>query len=375
MDIIGCDLHTRYQVVAWVDLETGEIRTRRLEHESEEVRAFYAQWPRGTVVGVEATFPALRFERLLAECGHELWVGDAARIRASQVRQQKTDTRDAEHLLDLLRTDGFPRIWVPSLEERDLRQLLVHRLKLVRARTAVKNQLHALAMSQGVCRKGRLWSVRGRAELESLRLLPWAHRRRQELLGLLDQLQAAIEPLDQAVEQEARRRAEALRLMTHPGVGPVVGLALVLTLGPVQRFPNSRKRVSYLGLNPREHSSGGRQRLGAISKQGNSMMRWLLVEAAQTAARLDPELRRAYQRLKFRRVSGVAKVAIARRLAVRLYWMLRAWTTRSWFACPAARVARWSRRGRDRKSDWAPGLPAPGGEFERRIMVPLSGIE
>jgi transposase len=99
---------------------------------------------------------------------------------------------------------------------------------------------------------------------------------------------------------------------------------MVLTLGPVERFPNSRKLVSYLGLNPREHSSGGHQRLGAISKQGNEMMRWLLVEAGQTAARYDPQLRRAYQRLKMRRVSGVAKVAIARRLAVRLYWMLRA---------------------------------------------------
>jgi transposase len=250
-------------------------------------------------------------------------VGDAARIRASEVRQQKTDRRDAEHLLDLLRTDRFPRLWVPSLAERDLRQLLVHRLKLVRTRTAVKNQLQALAMSQGVCRKRRLWSGRGRAELQSLALLPWASRRRQELLELLERLEGPIAELDRAVEEEAQKREEAVRLMTHPGVGAVVSLAFVLTLGPVERFRNSRKLVSYLGLNPREYSSGGRQRLGAISKQGNSMLRWLLVEAAQTAARFDPELRRAYQRLKFRRVSGVAKVAIARRLAVRLYWMLR----------------------------------------------------
>jgi len=324
MDIIGCDLHTRYQVVAWVDEETGEIVTRRLEHENGEARTFYAQWPRGAVVGMEATFPALWFERLLGECGHELWVGDAARIRASEVRQQKTDTRDAEHLLDLLLTQRFPRIWVPSREERDLRQLLVHRSKLVRTRTAVKNQLHALAISQGVCRKRKLWSARGRAELQSLALLPWASRRREELLQLLDQLEGPIAELDRAVEVEAQKRQEAVRLMTHPGVGAVVALAMVLTLGPVERFRNRRKLVSYLGLNPREHSSGGRQRLGAISKQGNTMMRWLLVEAAQTAARFDPELRRAYQRLKFRRVSGVAKVAIARRLAVRLYWMLRA---------------------------------------------------
>ena len=91
----------------------------------------------------------------------------------------------------------------------------------------------------------------------------------------------------------------------------------------MERFHQSKQAVSYLGLNPSEESSGGRQRLGAISKQGNSMMRHLLGEAAQTVSRFDPELRRTYQRLKFRRGSGVAKVAIARRLAVRLYWKLR----------------------------------------------------
>jgi transposase len=320
---IGCDLHTRYQVVAWVEGETGEIGTRRLEHENGEAQNFYAHWPQGTVVGIEATFPALWFERLLSECGHELWVGDAARIRASEVRQQKTDTRDAELLLDLLLRGRFPRVWVPSQEERDLRQLLVHRMKLVRARTTVKNQLHALAISQGVCRKRKLWSAKGQAELEKLALLPWAARRRQDPLAELDRLDEVVRELDGAVEEAGREREAVALLRTHPGVGTVVALATVLTLGPVERFPNSRKLVSYLGLNPREHSSGGHQRLGAISKQGNSVLRWLLVQAAQTAARYDPELRRTYQRLKNRKASGVAKVAVARRLAVRLFWMLR----------------------------------------------------
>jgi len=324
MNIIGCDLHPRYQVVAWLDFATGEICHRRLEHEKDEVRKFYGSLPRGARIGIEATLPALWFERLVGEWGHELWVGDAAQIRAQVVRQQKTDTRDAEHLLELLRTNRFPRLWVPSAEERDLRQLLVHRMKLVRVRTLVKNQLHALAMSQGVCRKRKLWSAKGRAELESLALLPWASRRRTELLQGLDQLEAASEPLDRAVAEQAQGRPDAVRLMTHPGVGPVVSLVFVLTVGWIGRFPSRRHRVSSLGLNPREHSSGGRQRLGAISKQGSSMLRWLLVEGAQTAAWRDPELRRAYQRLKVRRASGIAKVAMARRLAVRLYWMLRA---------------------------------------------------
>ena len=320
---IGSDIHPRYQKVAWIDEQTGEIRKRRLEHEGREVKEFYAPFPPGTVVGIEATFPAYWFERLMGELGHELWVGDAARIRASEVRYQKTDERDAEDILDLLRTGRFPRIWVPSLEERDLRQLLVHRLKQVRARTQVKNQLHYLAISQGVCRGRKLWSVKGRKELESLVLLPWAARRRRELLESLDRLDEQVRELDRAVEEAGRERWEVALLRTHPGVGMVTALGFTLTLGPVERFPTSRKLVSHGGLNPREDSSGGRQRLGSISKQGNTMMRWLLVEAAQTAARLDPELRRIYQRLKSRRNSGVAKVAVARRLAVRLFWMLR----------------------------------------------------
>jgi transposase len=320
---IGSDYHPRFQKIAMLDQETGELTERRLEHENGEAKRFYASLPKGTLVGIEATGITQWFERLMAECGHELWVGDPAEIRARRVRRQKTDRRDAEHLLELLLTNRFPRVWVPTPEERDARQLLRHRHKLVQMRTAVKNQLHALAMSQGLCRKHRLWSELGRQQLEGLELGPWASRRRQELLKLLDELDPPIAELDRAVQAEALRRPAVRRLMELKGVASVVGLAFVLTLGPVSRFQRSRQVVSYLGLNPREDSSGGHQHLGHISKQGNTMMRWLLVEAGQTAARCDPELSRVYKRLKFRRGANVAKVAIARRLAVRMDWKLR----------------------------------------------------
>jgi transposase len=297
--------------------------TRRLKHEGEDVQAFYAHLPKGVRVGIEATGCTAWFERMLAGLGHELWVGDPAEIRARAVRRQKTDTRDAEHILDLLLANRFPRLWIPTPEERDFRQLLKHREKLVRIRTAVRNQLHYLAMSQGVCRKRKLWSEKGRAQLAALQLGPWASRRRKELLELLDRLEPGIQELDGAVNAEAERRADAVQLMKQKGVGPVTALAFVLTVGPVGRFANSRKLVSYLGLNPSEDSSGGHQRLGHISKQGNSTLRWLLVEAGQSAAQFDDELRRKYQRVKFRRGANVAKVAIARHLAVRLYWTLR----------------------------------------------------
>jgi transposase len=323
MMIIGCDLHTRFQQIAMLDTATGEIVERRLGHESGEARAFYAALPAPARVGIEATGYARWLERLLAEQGHELWIGDASAIRAARVRQQKTDVRDAQHLLRLLVENRFPKIWVSSPAERDVWQLLRHRDKLVRLRTSLRNQLHALAMGEGLCRKKKLWTQRGRQELEALALGVWAGRRRRELLELLDRLNGSIEELDLSVAQQAESSPAAVRLMQQPGVGPVTGLALALAVGPVERFPNSRKLVSYLGLNPKESSSGGKQRLGAISKQGNSLVRWLLVEAAQTASRKDPELRRVYHRLVHRRGRAVAKVALARKLAVRLYWQLR----------------------------------------------------
>jgi transposase len=307
-----------------MDTATGELVERRLEHESGEARAFYARLPKPSRVGMEATGYGQWFERMLGEQGHELWIGHASEIRAGVVRKQKTDARDAAHLLRLLVENRFPRIWIPSPAERDLRQLLRHRYKLVCFRVSVRNQLHGLAMSQGICRKRKLFTAKGREELEKLSLGPWASRRRQELLGLLDQLNPVIEELDRAVQQEAENHADAVRLMTHPGVGPVTALAYVLTLGPVARFQRSKQVVSYLGLNPKERSSGDKQHTYSISKQGNTMMRWLLVEAAQTAVRFDPELLRVYRRLKFNKGASVAKVAIARKLAVKLYWTLRA---------------------------------------------------
>jgi len=323
MMIIGCDFHTRYQEIAWLDLETGETGERRLEHAGEQVREFYGALRGAVGVGIEATGYSQWFERMLHQMGHEVWIGDAAAIRASVVRKQKTDRRDAAQVLELLHTNRFPKIWVPTPEQRDLRQLVLHRVKLVQMRTKVQNQLQAMAMEQGICRKKKLWTVQGRAELERLPLDRWAQRRRQELLQLLDQMNESIRELTGEVERQARQHPDAALLMTHPGVGPNTSLAFVLTIGPVERFARGKKIASYLGLNPSEHSSGGRQRLGSISKQGNATMRWLLVEAGQMAVRGDADLQRVYQRLKFRKGSAVAKVAVARKLAVRLYWMLR----------------------------------------------------
>src|ERR1019366_5811192 len=255
---IGCDYHPSMQQIAWLDTATGEGGERRLEHSGGEAERFYRELKQRGVqvrVGIEATGHTRWFERLLAELGMELWIGNPAKIATQRVRKQKTDRQDAQLLL-------------PSAENRDLRQLLWHRHRLVQMRTRVKNQLHAIALNEGVQRRSRLWSKSGRAQLESFALDRWTARRRHDLLRLLDQLTPQIAELSQAVEQEAERRPEVQPLMAHPGVGPITALAFVLVLGTPERFRCGKQVGSYLGLIPCEDSSAGKQRLGRLSKQG-----------------------------------------------------------------------------------------------------------
>src|SRR5215813_249086 len=325
MIIIGADYHPGFQQIAFVDTETGDCGEQRLEH-CEGAQKFYrelASQGKKVRVGMEASGHARWFERLLEELKNELWMGDAEVIRAKRGRKPKTDREDALHILNLLLTGDFPKIWVPSWENRDLRQLLWHRHRMVQARTRIMNQLQAVALNEGLLCRKKLWRERGRQQLESFRLAPWASRRRHDLLELLDRLNPTITELTLAIEREVEKYPEARRLMTHPGVGPLTALAFVLIIGEVERFQCGKQIASYLGLVPLEDSSGKRRRLGHITKQGSSMLRFLLVEAAHVAVRSLPEWRSHYFHLMMRRGRKIAKVALARKLAVRLYWMWR----------------------------------------------------
>jgi transposase len=323
MMIIGCDFHPSWQQVSWLDSETGESGEQKLVHAAGEAKRFYEQLSAPVLVGMEATGNSQWFIELVQDLGHEIWIGDAAQIRASYVRKQKTDKRDAAHILKLVVEGRFPRLWTPDREQRDLRQLVLHRHKLVMIRSRVKNELQHLSLNKGMQKKRTLWSQAGQKLLRELPLKPWAACRREDLLGLLAMLDEQIGKLDGAVQQAAEQNPQSKLLMTQPGVGPNTALAFVLTIGDASRFPRGKQVASYLGLIPREESSGGRQKLGAITKQGNRLVRALLVEAAQIAVRYDPQFRREYLHRCHQKPKGVAKVAAARKLAVRLYWMLR----------------------------------------------------
>src|SRR5437870_8007170 len=252
MMIIGCDYHPSWQQICWLDTITGETGEKKLEHASGEAERFYRRLPTPALIGMESTGNCQWFVDLVGALDHQLWIGDAAKIRATDVRQQKHDRRDAALILKLLLEGRFPRIWTPSGEEKDLRQLLIHRYKLVRIRAQVKNELQHLAMNQGISKKRKLWSKAGEKVLRELPLKPWASRRREDLLKVREMLNGQIDLLDRAVEEAAEKKERAKLLMTQPGVGPITSMAFVLTMGDVARFKRGNQVASNLELIPRE---------------------------------------------------------------------------------------------------------------------------
>ena len=323
MRIIGCDLHARQQALAMLDTETGELVNLMLWHEGNEVREFYSQLPRPVLVGIEATGSMHWFLNLMEELGIECRVGHPATIRAAAPRKQKTDRRDAELILQMLVEKRFPAIWLPTKELLDLRALVLHRHQWVRIRTRIQNALQAIALANGLRRGPSLWSYDGQAKIAFLPLLPHASNRRSMLQEMYRKMEEEIENLTQRVAEQAGQRCGARLLMTHPGVGPVTALATEVFLGDARRFVDGKALASYVGLIPREYSSGARQRLGGVTKQGSPLLRFLWCEAGAHAVRRDPELKRFYRRKLVQKGLGKARVAVARKLGIRLWIMLR----------------------------------------------------
>jgi transposase len=320
---VAVDFHAREQTISYCDTADGEIHRTKLRHQHDDVRAFYEQFTGEVIVAFEASGYSAWFEQMLAEIGHTIWLGNAAEIRRKAPRRQKNDRRDADLMLDLLLKGDFPRVHSFSAESRSVLRQLRYRHKLVKVRTLAKNSLHAIGINAGLPLQRRLLTQQGIAQLQALQLSPVLSTQRDEWLELVALMNERIATVEQALQQDAQNDADVALLQTHPGIGLLTALALRYTLLPVSRFSTTRKVTAYVGLDCVEEQSSERRRLGSISKQGSRLLRFLLNEAGQTAARRDPELQQFYKRLRQRRDKPKAKVAVARKLLVRSFIMLR----------------------------------------------------
>jgi len=319
---IGVDFHARQQTVSYLTTEDGEIHQCKLDHQEDDIAGFYRQFEGEVVVGIEASGYIEWFEEMILGIGHEVWVGDSAEIRRRARRRQKNDKRDSMLILELMIKGEFPKVHRQTTESRQVLKQLRYRHRLVKIRTIAKNNVQALALSGGLLTK-RLYSSKRWQELQRLEREPMIEEQAKQLVKVIEQLTVEIKRVEQWLRKQAETDPRVLLLQTHPGVGLLTSLVLVHTLWPVERFPNGRKVTAYLGMDPVEDSSADRRRIGSISKQGSRLARFLVVEAASTAAKSDKGLKSFYQRLSNRQGKPKAKVAVGRKLLVRCFIMLR----------------------------------------------------
>lgn len=320
---IGVDFHPHQQTVCYCDTADGIMYHQTFHHQNRaELEAFYAQFNAEVVIGLDAGGPSQWFEAMVGALSHKLLYGDSTEIRRRARSRHKNDNRDAELLLDLLIRDEFPSLWRRSVESETVLEQLRFRHRLVQQRTRVCNQLQSLGHRAGLPRQ-KVQSGEGRKRLEKAQLAEPQSMQRGHWFEMLDDMNARIKEVELWLTKRVEKDSQVRLLLTQPGVGILTALCTVHTLGDVSRFSGSRKAVAYVGLDPLENSSGDRRRCGRVSKAGSRLLRFLLGQAGQASLKGDLQMRQFYQQLSQRRGKSAAKVAVARKILVRSFVMLR----------------------------------------------------
>ena len=324
MNYYGIDIHKKYSVYTAVDQQGQIVGHGRINNEPEEFREVMEQSKNGSKAVIEATCNWYYIHDILEDLVGEVVVAHPLRTKAIASARIKTDKIDSATLAQLLRTDLIPQAYIPPREIRELRELLRYRASLVRIRTKVKNKVHAILIKNGIQHPySDLFGKKGREWLNTLELRPVYRQAIDGYLRLLGFVDNEILPVSQQIDRMAKSEPSAIILETVPGIGHYTALLVLSEIGDIRRFPSARHLISYAGLNPSVHSSGGITRYGRITKQGSSWLRWILVEAASIAARHSDRLSRFHRRIARKHGAKTANVALARELLTICYYLLK----------------------------------------------------
>jgi transposase len=318
---VGIDVHRKRSQVAVVD-QVGEVQVNRnVVNGVAPILKVIGELPIGTPVAFEAAFGWGWLVELLEDYGYDPHLVHPLRCKAIASARLKNDKVDAATLAQLLRADLLPEAWIAPPAVRALRALLRHRIALVRLRTELGNRIHAVLADHGLDRAGGFRSGVGRAWLAELDLPPVSRTVIEDCLAVIDGLQPSIDRLDVEVAQRAKADPRVQVLTRLPGVGSFTALVILAEVGDITRFRDARKLASWAGLTPTVRGSDLVVRHGHISKQGSVWLRWILIEAAQTAKR-SPAFAPTYQAIARRRGKKIATTAVARKLLARAYHLL-----------------------------------------------------
>lgn len=322
---VGLDLHKKRTEMAVLD-ENGQVVDRgELEHgDKAEMGEYFRSIGRDGIATLEATRNWYWMVELLEECGLSVKLASPLKVRLIAEAKVKTDKIDAWTLAHLERTGFLPEAYIPSREVRDQRELLRYRLALVGIGTSLKNRVHALLDKLGI-RHGfaDLFGKGGREFLAALELREVYRKTLDGYLASLDFIESQVKQATRDIRAMLKADPRAEALMTIPGVGQLTAYLLLSEIGDVGRFLSAKKLCAYSGLVPRTYQSGEHCYTGAITRQGNRYIRYAMVEAAQLAYKRDPALGHFYDRLKQKKGSAKARVAVARKLLVAVYHVLK----------------------------------------------------
>ena len=321
---LGIDQHKRFSQVAVVDDRGNALKECKLYHDDfEEMRRFFRRWSRGTAV-VEATRNWDWLVEMLEEEMDNVVMSHPSKTRAIAEAKVKTDRVDARVLADLARAGYLPQAYAPSRDIRDGRALHRYRVRLVRIRTMLKNRVHTLLDRMGIQHPWTdLFGKRGREFLTELEIRQPHKAELESTIRLIDTLDDEVKRVTARIRTTVHEDPHARQLLSVPGIGVLLAHLIVFEIGDIGRFRNAKRFASYCALVPSTKQSAHRLYHGHTGKQGNLMLKWAFVEAAKIAKRHDPALATLYERLKRKKGMGKATVAIARKLAVAVFHMLK----------------------------------------------------
>lgn len=322
-DFVGVDLHKRVTQLAVLRGEQPPSQYR-VRNEESTVGRLLKRFPAGTQIAVESTGSWWWFVDQARALGHAVYLSHPKQTKAIAAARLKSDKVDAAMLARLLKADLLPTVWIPGPAERHQRELLGHRARLVRARTGVINELHAIYGKRNIELQGKIWLRAQPVPPRVRELNGYAPRLVQENLALLRVLAQQIEGIDQELTRLAEGDPQTKRLMSIPGVGPTTAVAVTSWVGEISRFGTAKQLASYFGLAPRVRQSADRQRQGHITKEGSRMVRWLVVQAALSGIRVGAgAVRQHYLGVLARRGKAIARIAAARKLLGVMFHMLK----------------------------------------------------
>jgi len=324
MNYYGIDIHKKYSVYTVVN-EAGTILDQgRIENNWQAFKQMTDTAGGGTKAVIEATTNWYYIHDLLEGMVDKVVVAHPLKTKAIASARIKTDKIDATTLAELLRVNYIPESYIPPREVRDLRELLRYRASLVRIRTKIKNKVHALIIKNGLEHPySDLFGKKGRAWLASLELRPVYRLAMEGYLKLIDSVEELVWTATKEIDLKAKADSRAKLLESIPGIGHYSAMLILSEIGNIERFPSASKLVSYAGLNPAVHSSGGITRYGRITKQGSHWLRWIMVEVASIAARHSVRFAHFHSRIARRHGYKTANVALAREILTVVYYLLR----------------------------------------------------